>query len=107
MYIFIAILLPIINASGQILMKQAALKKLNRKMMYIYLCSAYGLFLVSTILTIYILKYISMKYFTIILAFNFIVTGLFSFLFLKEKMGKKTLLGTIVVLIGVGIFSYK
>ncbi|GEM_PF-3810274 len=107
MYIFIAIMLPIINASGQVLMKQAALTKNNKKMMLLYLCLAYGIFLVSTVLSVYILKYISMKYFTVILAFNFIVTTLFSMIFLKEKIGKKTLLGTIIIFIGVGIFSYK
>ncbi|MFL0581118.1 EamA family transporter [Solibacillus silvestris] len=106
MHILIIILLPILNASGQVLMKKAALSTENRSKL-ILLFFAYSIFLLSTVLTIYVLKIIPTKYFTVILAFNFILTTAFSVYILKEKIGNKTVVGTIFVLLGVGIFSYK
>lgn len=106
MKIFAVVALPLINALGQIFIKKGSVE-LNKLRSYMLLIIAYSLFLISTVVTIYVLTFIPTKYFAILIAFNFILTTLFSYFILKEKVGKYTIIGTLLVFIGVIIFSYK
>ena len=81
MNIIAVIALPIMNAMGQIFIKKGSIE-LNKLKRYVFLIIAYSLFLISTVVTIYVLTFIPTKYFAVIVAFNFILTTLFSYFIL-------------------------
>ncbi|MFY0518405.1 EamA family transporter [Lysinibacillus sp. UGB7] len=107
MFIIIAIMLPILNATSQICLKKAVLENKIVKKKIIFLIIAYSMFLIITILSVVLLNYISLKYLTIIIAFNHVLTILFSYIFLKEKINKFTIIGSILICIGVIVFTYE
>lgn len=105
LYTFI-IIIPIINGYCQIMLKRGSLLSVKKgQLLNLNLVLGYfGLFII-TLLTTYLLTMISLKSITIIIALNYLSTLLFSWVFLKENISKRKLLGTLLVMIGVIIFT--
>lgn len=107
-YIMIFLVSVLISSLSQVLLKISAEKEhssileeyLNMKTMV-----AYGLFFVSTLITVVAYKYVSLSMGAVLEASGYIFVTIFGTLILKEKVGKKKLVGLILILTGVLIFN--
>lgn len=102
-YLVLFILSILIASFSQIILKKGASKKniyINR-----YTIIGYGFMLLSTILTLVGYKGTSLTMSGILQSLSFVFVPLFSFLFLKEKVNKKTMLGIAVIIVGIIVFS--
>ena len=97
-----------LTALGQILLKKGAIYGLNKNIIYSYINihTIFGgfLFFFATLCSLYCLRVLYLKTFIIFLPFIYILVGLFSYLIFKEKITKKLLLGSILIISGVAIF---
>lgn len=98
----------IISAFAQILLKKSAdverkskLKEyLNFKTIF-----AYGIFFGATLCSVIAYKYVPLSMGPILGTTEYVFVALLSYLLLKEKIEKKKLIGLIVIIFGVLIFS--
>lgn len=109
MSILVILLLVAINSFAQVLLKKGALKSLEGKSFLsninIYIVTGYLFFFSSTILSVYLLKFINFKSLTIIISLNYVGTLILSNLILKEKYTHRKILSTAIIIIGVLIFN--
>ncbi|MNW34169.1 EamA-like transporter family protein [compost metagenome] len=108
MTLFIGIVLVLINSSAQIFLKLGATdSKIRIKLISIsgYTIIGYVLFLVSTVLSIFMLKLIEFKSFTLILSFNYVSALIFSNIFLGERFTRSKIIATGLIIIGVIVFN--
>ena len=66
---------------------------------------AYGSFFLSTFLTMYALKYVPLTYSPIIEPLSYIFVPVIGVLVLKEKLSRRRVLGIVIMLAGIVIFS--
>jgi len=71
-----------------------------------YLLMALTIYVITTFLWIFLLKIVDLKNAYPIMSLAFIFVPLLSSLFLKEKIGFNTILGGIIIIIGVVISQY-
>lgn len=98
----------IISSIAQILLKKSAdIERENKLKEYLNFKTifAYGIFFGATLCTLLAYKYIPLTLGTILETSGYIFIAIFSYLFLKEKIGKKKLIGLITIILGVLIFS--
>lgn len=108
MIVFIGIVLVLINSSAQIFLKLGATDlKYKSKVLPTsrFTLTGYVLFLVSTILSIYMLKLIEFKSFTLILSFNYVSALILSKIFLGESYTRRKVIATGIIIIGVVVFN--
>jgi drug/metabolite transporter (DMT)-like permease len=108
MNILIIVILVLINSFAQILLKVGATKKSNKNLLMkfnIQTLSGYILLFTSTILSVYLLKFINFKSLTIVLGLNYVSTLVLSNLILKEGYSKQKVLSTLIIVLGVIIFN--
>nr|QEE16011.1 4-amino-4-deoxy-L-arabinose-phosphoundecaprenol flippase subunit ArnE [Candidatus Prometheoarchaeum syntrophicum] len=93
---------------AQILLKISANKKyLSKKDEYIYhyVIFSFGIFLLTTFLTIFSFNGgVPLKYAPIIESSQFIFVLILGKIFLKEKLSKIKIFGTLLILIGILVF---
>ncbi len=97
-----------VSSIAQILLKKSAniereskLKEyLNFKTIF-----AYGIFFGATLCTLFAYKFIPLTMGTILETTGYIFVTILSYFLLKEKITKKKLMGLIIIIIGVLIFS--
>jgi len=108
-YIFWGFVAVFLTATGQLLLKLGAGTATRNKFLVIffncYTISGYLLFMVVTVLNVYVYKYIPLKYGVIFLPFTIFFVTLFSLLILKEKLSKKQIAGTMIIMVGVILFN--
>lgn len=104
---FLCILLFIcsilIASFSQIILKIGS----NKKNIYInkYTIIGYSLMLISTIFTLVGYKGVELTTGAILQVLSFIFVPILSVLFLKEKINKKSIIGMIIMLLGIVIYS--
>ncbi len=96
------VILVIFNTAGQLLLKNATFNVRHKK---IYLFMGYSLFLMTMGISFLLLKIIELKYFTIIMSINYISVILASSYFFKEKLNLEKIIGILIVVIGIVIFT--
>lgn len=89
---------------GQLLLKKSTFIE-NFFLKNFIMFSGYFSFIVVMIFSYILMKYIDLKYFTIIMSLNYISVLIASSIFFKDKFSKKKIFGTILVMIGIIIFS--
>lgn len=97
-----------ISSVSQILLKKAANKTYaNRLQEYMnpLVIIAYGMFFCSVILTMLALKYVPLSLSPILESTGYIFVSVLGYFFLKERFGKKKILGFCLILAGIIIFS--
>lgn len=107
-YIIVFIISICVASVSQIILKKSAnIKRENkiREYLNMYVISAYGLLVLSTLLTMYAYKKINLSVGVVIEALGYIIVSILSFFFLKEKFTKNKVLGIILIIIGVAIFG--
>jgi drug/metabolite transporter (DMT)-like permease len=108
-YYFAAFLGVFLTAISQLLFKLGANQASRHSLFSIYTnpysISAYAMLLVVTLLNVYAYNQLPIKLAVVILSFTYILVGLFSFLFLKEKASRNQLIGAGIIIIGIFIFG--
>ena len=66
---------------------------------------AYGLFLASSLLTVWAYKFVPLSMGPILESSGYVFVSILSVIFLKEKVGRKKLLGLIIIIAGIVVFS--
>jgi drug/metabolite transporter (DMT)-like permease len=66
---------------------------------------AYGLFFLSTVITVFAYKYVPLSSGPILESFGYIFVAVLGYIFLKEKFSKKKIIGMGLILLGIFIFS--
>ena len=107
-YIAIWMFSVLISSFSQVLLKIAANKKYEsriREYMNPIVITAYGIFFLSTLLTMYALKFVPLTMSPVIESTSYIFVPIFGVLMLKEKISKRRLLGMGIMLIGMLVFA--
>lgn len=93
-----------LTTAGQILLKKAALGLHHTGKEHAYILLGYILFFIAVICSYILLKYIPMKFFTIIMSLNYVTVMFASAFFLDERLSSHKLIGTMLVGIGIIVF---
>ena len=107
-YVFLKVFSVLIAVFSQILLKKSANKKYDsviKEYLNLFVIIGYGLFFISSILSVISLRGISISLSSIIEALSYILIPIVSYLILKEKINRKQLLGMIIIIIGIIIFN--
>lgn len=93
----------LIASFSQIILKKGA----KQKNIYInkYTIIGYTLMVVSTVLTLIGYKGVNLTASGILQSLSFIFVPIFSYIFLKERINKKIVVGIFIIIIGIIIFS--
>ena len=107
-YIAFFLISVFISAVSQIVLKKSASKTHESKMKE-YLNApviiAYGLFFLSSLITVLAYKGVQLSMGPILEATGYIWVSILGFFVLKEKMSKKKVTGLIIIIIGIIIFN--
>lgn len=107
-YSCIMILSALISSVSQVMLKKSAEKKYESKIKeYLnpFVITAYGLFFGCTLISMYALKVVPLSMAPILEATGYIFVSVLSYIFLKEKMTKKQILGMTVIILGIVIYT--
>lgn len=106
-YLIIKIVSVAVAAFSQILLKISANKEYDnglKEYLNPLVIVAYGLFFGSMLLGTYSLKGITISFSTILESLSYIIIPVLSFAILKEKMNKKQLIGTLIIVTGLIVY---
>ena len=110
MKIFVLIMLAsvMVSSISQIILKTAADREYPnrlREYLNIRVISAYGMFFVSSLLSIIALKRVPLSMGTILETTGYVFVAVFSFLILKEKITKKRIKGMLLIMAGIIVYT--
>ena len=109
-YIYVGIFLisVLVSSVSQILLKISAGKTYDSKIkenLNAPVIIAYGLFFLSTVVTVLAYKYVDLSLGPVLEATGYIWVTLLGYLILKEKVSRKKLLGLVVIIVGIIVFN--
>lgn len=107
LYFWIYVCSVTLAAVSQILLKKSALKEHNgliREYLNVYVIGGYALTGVSMLLTIVAFRGMEYKNGPIIEALGFVLVTLFGLFVFREKLTKKKLIGTVLILTGIFVY---
>ena len=109
-YIYIGMFLfsVFISSISQIMLKSSAGKEYDSKIkeyLNLPVITAYGLFFLSTVATVFAYKYVNLSLGPVLEATGYIWVTLLGSLILKEKVGKKKIAGLAVIIVGIIVFN--
>ena len=108
LYIILFLVSVFISSVSQIMLKKSADKQYDSKLreyMNPGVIVAYGLFFMSSLLTVLAYKFVPLSLGPILEASGYIYVAVLGVIFLKEHMSKKKLVGMICILLGIIIFN--
>lgn len=107
-YMAILFIATIFSASSQVLLKVSA-KEEHRSWIHEYLnwkvILAYGIFFGVLLANTYAYTKVELKYGPVIDTFTYVFVMLFSFILLREKFTKGQLIGNLIIIAGVLIYT--
>lgn len=98
----------LISSVSQIILKKSALKKYPTKLaeyLNASVISAYGLFFLSTILTMLSLRHVPLSMQPILESVSYIYISVMGYFFLKEHFNRRKILGIVLILLGILVYS--
>ncbi len=98
----------IISAFAQVLLKKSADTKrenIIKEYLNVKTICSYLVFFIATLLSVFAYKYLPLSYGPILGTLEYIFVAILGYLLLKEKIKRKKLVGLLIVLIGVFIYS--
>ncbi|MBQ8961396.1 MAG: EamA family transporter [Ruminococcus sp.] len=107
-YSLLIVLSTFISSLSQILLKKAAQKTYPSKLReYLdpMVILAYGIFFLCTLISMYGLKVVPLSSAPILESTGYIFISVLSYLFFRERLDRRQLLGMALVLIGIAVFS--
>ena len=108
LYVFLFVFSVFISSVSQTILKTSAEKKYdNRLQEYLNpkVIIAYSIFFLSSLITVVAYKYVPLSLGPILESCGYIFITLLGYFILREKVGKKKLIGLMVILMGIGIFN--
>lgn len=109
-YIILFLFSVFVSSVSQIVLKSSANKKCERwieEYLNVRVIVAYGLFFASSLLTVFAYKYVPLSMGPILEASGYVFVSVLGHYILKEKVGKRKIVGLAVILIGIIIFNIK
>lgn len=106
-YFLLLVLSVIVSSFSQILLKKSAKKEYNsiiQEYLNPYVIIGYGMMVLSTILVILAYRGIEYKNGPVVEALGYILILFLSYIFFKEPITKKKVVGNILVLLGIAVF---
>ena len=107
-YMMVLFVATIFSAGSQVLLKQSA-KREYKSWIYEYLnwrvITAYAIFFGVLLANTYAYTHVELKYGPVIDTFTYVFVMLFSFVLLKEKFTKGQLIGNLIIIAGVLIYT--
>lgn len=107
-YVLLFVFSVFIASVSQTILKISAEKKYDSRLQE-YLnpkvIIAYGMFFLSSLITVVAYKYVPLSMGPILESSGYIFVTLLGFFVLHEKIGKKKLMGLLVILAGITIFN--
>ena len=106
-YILLLLLSVVIASFSQILLKKSAKKEYNsiiKEYLNPYVIIGYGMMVLSTITTILAYRGVEYKNGPVIESSGYVLVMFLSYMFFKEKITRKKVIGNILVLIGIFVF---
>lgn len=108
LYILIFLLSVFISSISQILLKKSANKVYDNKIKE-YLnprvIIAYSMFFLSSLITVLAYRVVPLSLGGILESTGYIYVTILGYIFLHEKVGKRKLLGLIIILLGIFLFN--
>lgn len=107
-YIIIFLISVFISSVSQIILKISANKTYDNKVKeYLnpFVIGAYSIFLLSTLLTMYAYKEVPLSMGSVIEATGYIYVTVLGAAVLKEKITKKKIIGNLIIIAGIIIYS--
>ncbi len=107
-YALIYIAGVLISAFAQVLLKKSAdTKKDNiiKEYLNVKTICSYAIFFIATLCSVFAYKYLPLSYGPILGTLEYIFVAILSYIFLKERIKRKKLVGLLIVLVGVFIYS--
>ena len=108
-YASLLLILNVLLASySQILLKKSANKVYSKKIyeiLNINVIIAYGIFFATTLVNLFLFKYVELNSIMLLESFGYIFVPTLSYLILKEKLSRKQLSGIIVILFGILLYT--
>lgn len=98
----------LISAFAQVLLKKSAdteKQSLIKEYLNVKTICSYLIFFIATVCSVFAYKYLPLSYGPILGTLEYIFVAVLSYIFLKEKIKKKKLIGLLIVLAGVFIYS--
>ncbi len=98
----------LISAFAQVLLKKSADTKKDsiiKEYLNVKTICSYSIFFIATLCSVFAYKYLPLSYGPILGTLEYIFVAVLSYIFLKEKIKKKKLIGLLIVLAGVFIYS--
>lgn len=108
LYVITFLISVFISAVSQIMLKKSADRQYESKLreyMNPRVIVAYGLFFLSSLLTVLAYKFVPLSLGPILEASGYIYVAVLGMIFLKERMSKKKLAGMLCILLGIIIFN--
>ncbi len=104
-YYLVIVLVVILSTAAQLLMKRSAAKP-HRSLLFEYLnpvvLSGYALFLTGTIINLYVLRHVKLAVASALIeSLSFILAIVTGRIFFKERLTRRKILGSAVILAGV------
>lgn len=100
----------LIAAVSQLLMKMEATKHKEengiRRILHFRVMLAYGLMFSTIFINMFAMRYIPYKYTSVFGTFSYIFVMLLGYFGLKESVGKRKILGAVMILTGMVIFNH-
>lgn len=109
-YSFILVGSTLISSFSQIMLKKSAQKSYMSKIKeYLnpLVIVAYGLFFGCTLISLYSLKVVPLSMSPILEASGYIFVAILSYIFFKEKLTKKQLVGMALIIGGIIVYTLK
>lgn len=99
------------TAVAQILLKTGSEKSLGKSFFSSYFnfysILGYVMLLLTTLITLYALKEMELKFTIIFMPFLYIFIGIFSYIFFNEEFSKRKFFGSLLIILGIIIFNIK
>ena len=108
LYSLLLIFGVLISTVSQVLLKKSAPKEhkgIIREYLNPYVIGAYSLFVIATFITIYAFKGIPLSYGPILEGTGYFFITIFGIIFFKERLNTKKIIGIILILSGIVIYS--
>ena len=93
-----------LSSVSQILLKKSAdiqHKNWLNDYLNVRVIAAYAMFFASTLITVFAYKYVPLSLGPVLESFGYIFVSVLSYIFLKERMNKKQIIGMILIVIGI------
>ncbi len=109
-YILLFLISVMISAVSQVILKKSAGKTYTNKIreyLNIPVIMAYALFFMSSLLTVLAYTQVPLALGPVLETTGYIWVSVLGVLFLKEKIGRRKIIGMIVIIIGIIIFNVR